>query len=476
MTTSHNIQTKAIWERELALLDGRILHIQSNLTQIHTNDFGDFHINYSWLNCKSNPAESLFKALSDLLSTHSLPYAYSVNKACIQWASTLGDELPKQLEIKHVEALASIPSSYRNFVMPALRRINEQKLPGLSEDLKAFLEHDYTWEEKGNGAYFTLITNDPERGALTDQELHNLHSALNTAFANGAVSQTQFTLAWMCIGTGLRPIQIARLLVSDIQLIEGPDGMEVNLRIPLAKGEKTSKTEYWNRRAPTVLADCLKHFLKQPEIITRAPSDQLFGLTNNAITHEVRKMFAGLKTWSDRLERPIPITPYRFRYTLATRSLRQGASDHEVARLLTHRSIHCIQYYRASMPELQQPIQDKIGEEMDYFARAFQGRLLRNISEASYPDEPEKRILDFMNLAGQTIGACGTRAECHQNAPIACLTCPRFEPLRDAPWETLLTILEQDRARESEDRIRSIQQHAMSAIKSIMNLRDEASQ
>ncbi|PWF33325.1 site-specific integrase, partial [Yersinia pestis] len=73
-------------------------------------------------------------------------------------------------------------------------------------------------------------------------------------------------------------------------------------------------------------------------------------------------------------------------------------------------------------------------------------------------------------LAGKTIGSCGTQAKCYQNAPIACLTCPYFEPLIDAPWEKLLDYLVEDQAKEQTLRIKEINIQAIKAVKDIINL------
>lgn len=345
-------------------------------------------------------------------------------------------------------------------------------MPGLTDELKDFLKHGQKWEEKGNGAYYTLVTNDPSRGALTDQELHNLHAALNLGYANGTVIQADFTLCWFFIGTGVRPIQLARMKKRDIQIVEGPEGDEVTLRIPLAKGEQKDKQEYWLRRAPSVLAECLVEYLNSPTITSIGVDDAVFPGGSRALSMRLSHCFAGLETYSERLEERIPVTPYRFRYTLATRALAHGASDYEVARLLTHRSTSCIQFYRASMPQLQNPIRQAIGKELEYFAKAFQGRLIQDLSEATRSGDESAVISDFLRLVGQKVGACGTKAECHQNAPIACLYCPFFEPLADAPWEMLLASLKADQDTESEDRIRLINHNAMSAISEIMERRD----
>lgn len=182
--------------------------------------------------------------------------------------------------------------------------------------------------------------------------------------------------------------------------------------------------------------------------------------------NKIVKIFNILDTYSSRLETRIPVAAYRFRYTLATRAIMQGASDLEVARLLTHRSTSCIQFYRASLPDLQKPIQIALDEEMSFLAQAFKGKFISTLQEASLKNSA---IYDFFHLHGKTIGSCGTQAKCRQNAPIACLTCPYFEPLTSAPWEELLNHLLADQASESELRIKEINQPAIDAIKEIIS-------
>lgn len=456
---------------EIRLLDGRVMSLAAENKIIRDIDnYTNYHVKLKWLVLSSPLHNSLFKVLRNLFSTHSLSFATSSTQAFMYWdrLNTLKDEI----SLNDINSLFQLNRTYIRFILPNLRRITQANLPGISEDVEAWLEGDTKFEETGNGKYFTLIANDPEKGALTDQELHNLHSTLNKAHDSGLINMHDFTLAWTFIATGLRPFQIARMKLSEVLINQGPEGNEVTLKVNLAKGEKTSNTEYWLRRAPTVLAECLTNYLVSYGL---EQDDYLFASyeDNRNLGNKIKDIFQGLDTWSDRLEGPIPISAYRFRYTLATRALRQGASDYEVARLLTHRSTSCIQYYRASMPELQRPIRKAIGSEIEYFAKAFQGKLIRGLEEATYPDESEQLILDFMNLAGQTLGACGTHESCHLNAPIACLSCHRFEPLEDAPWEDLLRRLEDDQATEHEERIRMLNMNAMSSIIEIMAERDK---
>ncbi|MGQ7818252.1 hypothetical protein ACUTAH_21700 [Metapseudomonas furukawaii] len=413
--------------------------------------------------------QALFKVICGTLSTHSLQYNATITISLRKWFSIEDCGQEECIQIKHVSLISKIPT-YIAFIIPTLRRIKDQRLDGISPEVIDFLDNDHKWEEKGNGAYYTLITNDPISGALTDQELSSIHGKLNYAYSKGTVSQEEYTLAWFFIGTGVRPVQVSRMVNSDVQISEGAEGKEVTLRIPLAKGEGGGKTEYWLRRAPTVLAECLINYLDSRN--DKSSDSKLFDGTPNSIGVRLMKTLNQLDTYSNRLEQRIPITPYRFRYTLATRALAHGASDFEVARLLTHRSTSCIQFYRASMPQLQNPIRQAIGKEMEFFARAFQGRLISSLDESTRAGDDASVIADFLRLTGQTVGACGTRAECHQNAPIACLYCHHFEPLIDAPWETLMASLKADQDMETDDRIRQINHNAMSAINEIIIARD----
>lgn len=470
--STHLIATPAI-EQNVMLLDGRKIVVRAGQDlHLYDADGAKRKIYYEHLDISIPYHASLFRVFYGMLGTHSLVYNTAVSQAFKLWMLVPALRDCQELGITQLEALLSLTANYHPFIFPALRRISAQNLPGLTDELKDFLKHGQKWEEKGNGAYYTLVTNDPSRGALTDQELHNLHAALNLGYANGTVKQADFTLCWFFIGTGVRPIQLARMKKRDIQIVEGPEGDEVTLRIPLAKGEQKDKQEYWLRRAPSVLAECLVEYLNSPTTTSIGIDDAVFPGGSRALSMRLSHCFAGLETYSERLEERIPVTPYRFRYTLATRALAHGASDYEVARLLTHRSTSCIQFYRASMPQLQNPIRQAIGKELEYFAKAFQGRLIQDLSEATRSGDESAVISDFLRLVGQKVGACGTKAECHQNAPIACLYCPFFEPLADAPWEMLLASLKADQDTESEDRIRLINHNAMSAISEIMERRD----
>lgn len=465
--------------KEIITLDGLAVELKAGeKNTIRTREGERLYFDLTWIRKESVLSESAYTVIANLLSTHSSIYARSVNQALKNW---LEDEIVNGLDTINLgllEALLSstsdVPRTYLDFLIPALKSWKGQGLAGLSEDLKNWLEDGYKLEESGSGEYFALITNDPERGALTTQELLNLHGALNRTYAANLIGQGDYTLCWMFIGTGVRPIQIARMTKGDVRVEnESPEGNEVTLLIPLAKGEGGAEQGKWKRRAPSVLAECLIKYLALPEMQVRSNNDRLFDGSPGEIGNKLTKIFEQLDTWSDRLEKPIPIHPYRFRYTLGTRAIAQGASDYEVARLLTHRKTSCIKYYRASMPMLVRPLRENLGKELEYFAKAFQGRLVEDLAHATRANDEDALIIDFLMLTGKKLGACGTRAECYQHAPVACLSCDHFEPFYSAPWEELRGKLLEDVAAENEIRIKEINLNALSAIEEIIHKRDD---
>ena len=287
------------------------------------------------------------------------------------------------------------------------------------------------------------------------------------------MASADWAFVWFLIGTGVRPVQIARMTLSDVIVTTGPEGREITLLIPMAKGAQQVNKARWKRKSPSVLTEVLLNYLKLPQFASGKAATPLFCEQSKEVADRVRSVFRVVATVSERLGgEAIPIFPYRFRYTLGTRAIQLGASDHEAARLLTHRSTRCVHYYRASLPALQKPIADAIGLEMGFIAKAFQGRLIGSLEEATRKGEPGAVIRDFANLVGQHLGACGTYAKCYQDAPRACLTCWKMEPLRTAPWERLLAVLEEDLDKEQDEKIRLITVKQIQAVREIIAERD----
>lgn len=472
---SGSVLARATHLAEVTLLDGRRVTLDTTGKNWVESDIRVHMLDFSWFEPHVTWKASAFQVLKGLLSTHSLVYAGQCLSFFGRFASEVTSSLPESdnLSLLQLEQWpAKYPLSGWPFMQAVLNRWTASGLPGLGQDIRAFLAQPEKFEEEGNGWYFALVANDPERGAFTEQELRSVREGVNRAFEERHISLRDWAMTWFLVATGVRPVQIARMTVGDVLFTLGPDGDEATLLIPLAKGENQVVRDRWKRRAPSVLSEVLARYLASPEMREAAAETPLFDDQSVKVSARIERVFRHAETYSERLRGPIPVFPYRFRYTLGTRALAQGASDHEVARLLTHRTTHCIQYYRAAMPMLQRPIRDALGPEMTFLAHAFQGRLIGTLEEATRRGEPGAVIRDFAHMMGQSLGACGTRAECHQDAPRACLSCSKFEPLSDAPWERFLDVLLDDLTHEEEDRIRLITQEQVDAVRGIIAERD----
>lgn len=334
----------------VALLDGRIVEIDFFGVNQIKSDIRGHKLDFSWATPESSLHAAAITILRGMLSTHSLPYAEN----CTRYVGALisdAQSVPKDedggtlgrlpVEVITLEHFDDWPCRYGvnswAGVQAVLGRWHEIGLPGLSAEAKDFLRQPEKFEQKGNGAYFTLVVNDPRRGAFTEQELRNIRDSVNRAFEERIITIKEWALVWFLIATGVRPIQIARTLMSDVIVSPGPEGTEITLAIPLAKGENGIVKDRWKRKAPTVLTEVLVDYLALPSNRGKALDAPLFEGTSQKISQTIASIFRRVDTYSQRLKGPIPVFPYRFRYTLGTRAIALGARDHEVARLLTHR-------------------------------------------------------------------------------------------------------------------------------------------
>ncbi|HEV2598911.1 tyrosine-type recombinase/integrase [Sphingopyxis sp.] len=462
--------------REIRLFDGRWITVELyGLTRLKSDQTAHRY-DFSWRREGVEWHDSAAEVLIGLLSTHSPVYA----EQCALHFGFVAQRLnllpggpPAVLKLVHFEDYPDHrPISTWAFVQAVLSRLADRSWPGIDHKIASFLRQPEKWEEKGNGQYFALVANDPRRGALTEQELRSAYRALNDAYAKGRISTKDWALASFLMGTGIRPVQIARATKGDIIETTGPEGREFTLLITLAKTREATKETRWRRKCQSQLAEVLQTYLSTKKMKEADPQTRLFFDSSRGVTQRLTAIFKVLETHSDRLGGPIPLFPYRFRYTMGTRAIALGARDEEVARLLTHTSLHCIQYYRAAMPSLQDPIRELIGDEMRVFAQAFKGRLIDSLEDATRRDDDSALITAYEHLNGADLGACGTRAKCHQNAPRSCLTCDRFEPFREAPWEELRAVLIADRDSETAERIKIITQEQIDAIDGIVTERD----
>lgn len=313
----------SITERTIVLLDGRQITVPLYRNFKLVNHDGIIYLlNFGIFDNKNPLHRALSNLVIDILIVHSISYTSTVLLALKKWFESKVS-LDTSLGIECIDSLNNINISYLPFLIPLLRKLALNFRSLVSKDLIDFLENVDRWEER-KPAYFRLIANDPEKGAFTLEELESLHSNLNIAFSNNDLSLSDYTLAWFFLATGVRPVQISRLKLKDVQIIN----KEVMINIPLVKGLGRVEQGYFLRKAPTILADCLIKYIEKNSNLDR--DSPLFELNPDEVGKRIKKIFQNFDTYSSRLEGKIPVNAYRFRYTLATRALANGASDQEV--------------------------------------------------------------------------------------------------------------------------------------------------
>lgn len=151
------------------------------------SDSRDLTVDYSWLNRESLWGGTLLKLALQLLSTHSPQYAGTVAYKLKRLfsAAIFNQDTPVTLDqLAHLPDL--VPLSFWPFIQPIMRKWAALDDCGsLGDDVKQFLAQPNKWEEQGKGAYFALLVNDPDNGALTEQELQSIQGGLNEAYEEG---------------------------------------------------------------------------------------------------------------------------------------------------------------------------------------------------------------------------------------------------------------------------------------------------
>lgn len=142
------------------------------------------------------------------------------------------------------------------------------------------------------------------------------------------------------------------------------------------------------------------------------------------------------------------LNPRRLRYTFATRLVEEGCSPMELADALDHTDMQHVMVYFDARSEVVRQLDESMAVRLAPFAMAFLGRVVSGPASATRADDPAS-VIRFRCADSDIspVGSCGTLDVCGLSAPIACYTCPRFEPWLDAPHELVLSELLKDRRR-----------------------------
>ncbi|MBE0576848.1 MAG: site-specific integrase [Desulfuromonadales bacterium] len=151
----------------------------------------------------------------------------------------------------------------------------------------------------------------------------------------------------------------------------------------------------------------------------------------------------------NRNGQPIKISFRRFRRTIATRMIEQGASPEQVAVFLDHADTQQVMVYFEFMKNRRfERLENAGGDFYRTFGDHIAGRLISGPIEARNPElilpifDPEKQDLVGCANCGRDLDE---KPSCYESTPYACYECPYLEPWETGVHEIVLRVLKNRR-------------------------------
>ncbi|MGY3945253.1 site-specific integrase [Aeromonas tecta] len=390
------------------------------------------------------------------------------------------------------------PSSLRAFIRQA-------DFWGFNIIDKNTLELINKWRFKGRDKGLPVASFDPIDGPFSDLEHEAIIAGLDHAYAEGRVTDEEYSIVQLFSASGRRPIQIASLKIKDIKTDVSPLGeIYYYLNIPRAKQRGFGFRSSFRRAAfiesigqvlmkhkQNVIADaeCLVgHILSDEErlelplfpmgfgntrrieellsyqypyfeykhlpnicdvddadLLSILKKTDMFHCASSYLNAVLKFTIDKLDITSERTGQKLHANAYRFRYTLGTRAAKEHCGLITVATLLDHSDTQHADVYIKNIPEFAQKISDIMSPQLVKYANAFTGKVVEDEAEAQ-SQSPDATRIPCREVSGD-IGSCGTNSPCFDNAPVACYICPKFRPWRHAPHHLVLNWLVNERDR-----------------------------
>lgn len=346
-------------------------------------------------------------------------------------------------------------------------------LPGFDFDVATKLE---SLTVGGGPKGEAVLRNDPKRGPLNSTEFDRLYLAMINATKVEAIADVDLAATWLFMALGCNPRSLQLLNEEDLVQTHMLDGtIKYELRVPRIKkpGERArdrfrtrplrqeiglllARLVSRSRAARAVLHGLLPaRHLSTPMFRTANPRESLMGTAFEADLFRCRTAYFGgaLERVSRALNlkgrdgEPLHLTARRLRYTFATRLVQDGASPVMLADALDHTDLQHVMVYYNARSDIVTKLDKTIAMQLAPWAQSFMGSVVQNESAANRGDDPASRIryLDRRQGKLENIGTCGRPGPCGLSAPIACYTCHKFQPWLDAPHESVLNAMLEDR-------------------------------
>ena len=369
-----------------------------------------------------------------------------------------------------------------------LKKLEKLGYPGLEDDVSILLR---SLRLKQNNKGVAVMTMDPVNGPFTDNELQAIDTAVSADFGVGQLTLEGLSLISLLRAFGCRMVQIASLKIKDIEKDE--DSFYVQL--PRAKQRNSHhRTEFKRRQVIREIGQVLilqcesvrrqyneigSHSLDERELPLfpnwldkPCPKGFEFHYTSHELEWKFVQFIKPISVASERTDKPLKISPRRFRYTVGTRAAEEGYGVLLIAELLDHSDTQSAGVYVFATMKLLNNIDKALARHLAPLAQAFQGQLLHDRSKATRAMDPESAV-DDPKFSGD-LGRCGRYGFCNAAAPIACYTCRSFQAWDDAPHEEVLDFLLLDRQRildaTGDQRVAAVNDRTILAVARVIQL------
>lgn len=350
---------------------------------------------------------------------------------------------------------------YLGVVRILLVRLQEARL---SIATQAAIDHLRRSRIPGNPKGVDVRTRDPKRGAFSTPELEAIQSQVNKAYAEGAISLSDYALAVVFLAFAPRPAQAMALKERD--LVVGTDRKEQKvyvLLMPRAKqrGAAPRQAQPKSRRCAQNVGKLLESLvehnakLRQDRGVILDDPPLFMGAAEGEFPdfawHETRPAIGRRLIRTLAVACPdLPSNPKRFRHTLAQRLADMGASKHVVAEILDHSDTQNVGVYFEASTASAARLSRKMALDLAPLAQAFKGMRVAPAREVSGGHMQGGGIHDWSlpGHGGDALGSCGQMGFCGLNVPVACYTCRHFQPILEGPHDEELEKLLAERERQ----------------------------
>jgi len=362
-------------------------------------------------------------------------------------------------EILRARSLLGLEYEYRlNSIRSVLIRWSEMGYKGVPVETAKVLQK---LKLKGNEKGAAVLTRDPYVGPFTEAELHSIHSAANTAFAEGKMGLRPYCMLWIFLALGVRPIQAALLKLDDLKVIKDCDnGTKYVLEMPRVKqrGGHTRRESFRGRPLIPDIGELVQAQINDverqyqgkiddwegevkdlplfPNWAAEGPDELRYHSYSHDIGAELVRSLNSLGVISGRTGKLIKYSVYRFRRTLGTRAAQEGLNEFTIAELLDHSSLQSAIVYVKAVPKILANIEKSVADQLAPLVAAFKGEVIEDETQAKrYPDTSSRLISPELSTA---CGHCGHDGYCGILAPLGCYVCPHFQALANGPHEEVL--------------------------------------